>query len=74
MWTGTHQMSINGKRDSITRQDLLNAARNMGVKKSEAERIIDEVQNSLTGWDRFAEEAGVREEVAQRIRKQFVIL
>ena len=74
MWTGTHQMSINGKRDSITRQDLLNAARNMGVKKPEAERIIDEVQNSLTGWDRFAEEAGMREAVAQRIRKRFVIL
>ena len=74
MWTGTHQMSINGKREGITRQDILASARNMGVKQAEAERTIEEVQNSLADWDRFAEDAGLKEHVTQRIREQFVIL
>ena len=74
MWTGTHQMSINGKREGITRQDILASARNMGVKQAEAERTIEEVQNSLAEWDRFAEDAGLKEHVTQRIREQFVIL
>ena len=67
-------MSINGKREGITRQDILASARNMGVKQAEAERTIEEVQNSLAEWDRFAEDAGLKEHVTQRIREQFVIL
>ncbi len=67
MWTGTHQMSINGKRDGITRQDLLLSARNMGVKKAEAEQIIAAVQESLSGWYGFAETAKLREETAHAI-------
>ena len=74
MWTGTHQMSVNGKRDAITRQDLLASAKTMGVKKASAEEAINAVQSSLAKWDRFAEAAKLRESVVERIEKQFVIV
>ena len=72
MWTGTHQMSVNGKRDAITRQDLLASAKLMGVRKHDAEEAIAAVQASLAKWSSFAEEAKIREAVAMRISKQFV--
>lgn len=72
MWTGTHQMSINGKRDMFTREDLLESAKNMGIKKAEAEQIIETVQRSLMKWDDFAGKAKLRENVANKISRQFV--
>jgi hypothetical protein len=59
-WTSRHQMSINGKRDAITRDDLLAVAANVGAKKPGA--IIDEVRAALAEWPRFAAVAGVAEE------------
>ena len=74
MWTGTHQMSVNGKRDAITRQDLLASAKLMGVRKHDAEEAIAAVQASLAKWSSFAEEAKIREAVAVESRYDFVIL
>lgn len=73
MWTGTHQMTINGKRDDISRQDLLTAAANMGIKKAESERIISEVGESLHKWAKYAERASVAEAAAVKIRNTFAI-
>ncbi len=72
MWTGTHQMTVNGKRDAITMQDLLSTARNMGVKNAEAERIISEVRESQAGWLQFAEKAELQESTAMKIQKAFI--
>ncbi len=74
MWTGTHQMSVAGKRDNILRQDLLAAAKNMGIKKAAAEESITAVQNALSCWDSFAEAAKLKESAAERIKKQFVTI
>ena len=72
MWTGTHQMTINGKRTDISRHDLLASGGNMGVKKAEAERIISEVQASMKKWMNYAETATLRETTAERIQKAFI--
>ena len=72
MWTGTHQMTVNGKRDAITMQDLLSTARNMGVKNAEAERIISEVRESQAGWLQFAEETDLQESTAMKIQEAFI--
>ena len=72
MWTGTHQMRVNGKRDAITRQDLLASARTMGIKKASAEEAINAVSASLSKWSGFAETAKLREAAAKGIAEQFV--
>lgn len=72
MWTGTHQMSVNGKRDDITRMDLLSSAKTMGIKKAVAEEAIDDIRNSLSQWSSFADAAKLRESTAQRVAMHFV--
>ena len=74
MWTGTHQMSVNGKRDRITRQDLMDAAKHMGIKQAEAERAIAAVGESLTRWYDFADKANITDRAAHQIAAQFVKL
>ncbi len=74
MWTGSHQMCINGKREGIERGDLLACAKSMGIKKSAAEQAIDEVQSSINNWMTFADTAGVKEETADKIARQFVLI
>lgn len=64
-WTATHQMSINGKFDDITRQDLLAFASQNNIK--EATSIIDEICEAASHWTKFAEECGVPQEMQNRI-------
>lgn len=73
-WTGSHQMTVHGKRDHIIREDLLGSAQNMGVKRAEADRIIQEVREGIAGWMGAAQSAGLREETAEAIRKAFVVM
>lgn len=74
MWTGSHQMTINGKREQISHQDLLASAKSMGVKKANAEQIIEDVRDSLSKWEEFADKANLKESVVQYISGQFVRL
>ena len=41
----------------------------MGLGVSEAEKIIKEVNSSISSWNSFAEKAGLREENARAIEK-----
>ena len=53
-WTTTHQMSINGKWDHITREDLLRVGSEMNVKR--AKLIIDQVVDAVAQWPTLAKE------------------
>lgn len=68
-WTHRHQMSMNGKRDGMTRADLLAVAANVGVKKAEA--IIAQVTASLAAWERHAAMAGVADRQAAQVGATF---
>ena len=68
-WTSRHQMSINGKRESIDRSDLLALAAFAGIKKNAANAMLDRVMDSVARWRDFAEEAGVNEQHMERIGK-----
>ena len=56
-WMNRHQLSINGKREEFTRQDLLAVAKEMNIKKPDA--IIDKVIRSVKKWQKFAASTGV---------------
>ena len=56
-WTATHQMSINGKFDDITRNDLLAFATQNNIK--DAVSIIDEVCEAASHWTEISKECGV---------------
>jgi serine/threonine-protein kinase HipA len=65
-WTRRHQMSINGKRENITRDDLLTVAERFRITLPRANKFIDQVADAVARWPEFAEEAGVD---AARIRE-----
>ena len=60
-WTDTHQMSINGKFDDITRKDLLACAATNNIKN--AAEIIDKVCEIASRWPRIAKNCGVPKEM-----------
>ena len=64
-WTATHQMSINGKFDGLTREDLLAFARQNNIK--EAKSIIEEVCEVASRWPTMAEECGVPRKMVEAI-------
>lgn len=56
-WTATHQMSINGKFDDLTRNDLIEFAASNNIKN--APEIIDQICETASGWPELAKECGV---------------
>ncbi len=71
VWTRDHQMSLAGKRNDFTHDDLLAFASNVGVKAVRAKRAIEEVVEVVERWRAFAEEAGVEASDMSRIEKTF---
>ena len=58
-WTATHQMTINGKRDNFTMDDLKACAKTASMKRGQAKKIIDEVKQAVSHWKKYADDAGV---------------
>lgn len=69
-WVSRHALSINGKRDNITREDLIEVGRSIRNKK--AGEIIDEIYDKVRQWDFYATEAGVDKEKKQGIGKTLI--
>ena len=59
VWTGTHQMTVNGRRDGFAWNDLKAAAGVAGLKRGRAEDIAREVHDTVVRWPEFADAAGV---------------
>lgn len=66
-WTNQHQMSLLGKRDHFTREDLINIAELISLSRPDA--IINDVVTAVEKWQEFAREAGVKPDVAADISK-----
>ncbi|WP_305248646.1 type II toxin-antitoxin system HipA family toxin [uncultured Muribaculum sp.] len=64
-WTAQHQMSINGKFDDITRQDLLEFAKRNNIK--EATEIIDRIAEVSSRWPLLARECEVPQPMIEAI-------
>lgn len=69
VWTGQHQMSLNGKRDGFSVEDLLAFAGVGGVKKVRAKAILSDVSGAVREWRRFAMDAGMPETDTGRIER-----
>lgn len=68
-WTATHQMSINGKFDEITRKDLLECGAKNNIKN--ASQIIDEICDTASLWPTIAKECDVPVNMIEKIYNNF---
>lgn len=66
-WTSTHQMTLNGKRDDFTRDDVRACAEAASMKRGRAESIVEEVGHVVSRWRDYAEDVGVAAEWRDRI-------
>ncbi len=71
-WTSQHQMSINGKRENILRQDFLQVGGEMNIKSCNS--IVDEIVEAVSHWPQFAEKAGIPTAQIKSIRKTHILL
>ncbi len=70
-WVSQHSLSINGKRQGITRDDLLEVGRKMNVKKAPA--IVIQVAEVVARWNEYAEQTKVEPELRDAIGKTLLI-
>jgi serine/threonine-protein kinase HipA len=68
-WTSRHQMTINGKRDGFTFEDLKTCAQGASMKRGRAESIYEEVRTAVQQWSGFASEVGVSSDLFDEISR-----
>ena len=66
-WTNQHQMSVNGKRDHFTKEELINAGELISL--SRPEKIINDVITAVDKWQEYAKDAGLKKETIREISK-----
>lgn len=71
-WTNRHQLSLNGKQDKFTYEDLVTVAENMGIRN--CKHIIEQIAETLSHWKDYAKEAGVKEEHSKIINDNLLLL
>jgi serine/threonine-protein kinase HipA len=61
-------MTMNGKRDNFTKEDFIACAMSASMKRGRAAKIVAEVQATVSNWESFAEQAGVPDEMREKIQ------
>lgn len=72
MWLVKHQMSINRKTENHNLDDILMSGKQMNISKAKALNIIEGVENAVAKWDKFAEQAEIKEEIYNEIKSNQV--
>jgi serine/threonine-protein kinase HipA len=70
IWVSRHALSINGKRNDITKQDFLQIAGSMNIKNAPA--IIEEINQAVSQWKKFASEVGVTPKLRDAISQTLI--
>ena len=56
LWTGTHQMTFNGKRDNFSLDDFKTVAKFAGLRQGRYKKILNEVKSAVTEWPKLAKQ------------------
>lgn len=71
-WVNKQTLSVNGKRLGITKADLMTIAKENNIKKGE--RIVEDINLVIKSWTDYAKQAGVRNDLKERIRQNLNLL
>lgn len=69
-WTAHHQMTINGKSDGFTLEDIMQVAEAIKVKN--AKEIIDEIQTVFTNFEDYMEK-DISEAMIEEMKHNLVL-
>jgi serine/threonine-protein kinase HipA len=65
--TGGHQMTVNGKRDDFTFDDLRACAQVASLPRGRESRIVERVREVASNWEVYAERARVDDRYVERV-------
>ena len=68
-WLKAHQMSINGKRTEITRNDILECADVMDIPRWKCKDMIEKTQTSVSRFSELAKQAYLTDTAIQKVQK-----
>jgi serine/threonine-protein kinase HipA len=71
-WVSQHALSIQGKRTDINKEDLLSIGK--AIQFKHAAQVIDEVQDVVSKWKKYAKEVGVAPKLRTAIEETLVTL
>lgn len=71
-WVSQHALSINGKRNDISREDLLVIGESIRCKKASA--IVDEINVVVNQWNKYADDVKVKPGLRDQIAKTLLNL
>ncbi len=69
-WVSQQSLSVNGKRQGIDRQDLLQVAKQMSIKKPD--EIIRQIESVLKLWPDHAAQCHVETRLQKAIAQTFL--
>lgn len=70
-WVSSQSLTINGKREHITRDDFLAVAKQMNIKN--AKHIIERVTATIKNWEQYAEQVHLNPELRDSIAKTLLV-
>lgn len=68
LWTGSHQMTFNGKRDNFTIDDFKAVAKFAGLKQGRYKKILGDVQEAVSAWPKVAKKNDVNAAYIKQIK------
>jgi serine/threonine-protein kinase HipA len=71
-WVSQHALSINNKRKDINKEDLLMVGES--IKSKKANTIIQEINDTVNQWKKFAKEVNVLPKMSEQISKTLLHL
>ncbi len=71
-WVSQHALSINGKRENITKYDLLIIGKS--IKNKKAADVIDEINDTVEKWETYADDVKVPPKLRDEIGKTLISL
>ena len=72
IWVSQHALSINGKRKEINRQNLIDFAKAMNIKK--ADKIISQINDTVSKWNEYADSVHMKPELRDSIKETLLNL
>lgn len=70
-WVNQHALSVNGKREKHTRDDVLAVAKSMNIKKPK--QIIDQISETVSQWTTYAKAQKVAPNKIKAINKTLIL-
>jgi serine/threonine-protein kinase HipA len=70
-WTSKHQLSLNGKRDNFTMQDLLQVAEKQNIKN--AKEMIAQILDIVSQWTKYAVKYKVKTDFINIIQENLIL-